>query len=121
MGGTDVAEENTRRRVATGVACANSMCTLAMKPIVLAREHRVADQNFRRLSKQNDCAEHDEWRSGVDPASLSKSRGREAAQAGDPIDITQRERNDRAAQQATRCEIRMQTGWINATAKIELN
>ncbi len=96
MGGTDVAEENTRRRVATGVACANSMCTLAMKPIVLAREHRVTDQNFRRLSKQNDCAEHNEWHSGT----LSKSRGREAAQAGNPIDITQRERNDRAAQQA---------------------
>ncbi len=100
MGGTDVAEEDTRRRVATEVTCANSMCTLAMKPIVLAREHRVTDQNFRRLSKQNDCAEHNEWHSGTDPATLSKSRGREAAQAGNPIDITQRERNDRAAQQA---------------------
>jgi len=70
--------------------------SLAMKPVVLAREHRVINENFRALHKQNDCAEHDEWRSGVDPASLSKSRGREAAQAGNPIDITQRERNDRA-------------------------
>ena len=37
------------------------------------------------------------------------------------IDITQCERNHRAAQQAARCEIRMRTGWINATAEIELN
>ena len=100
MGRADVTEKDTRRRVATGVACANSTLTLAMKPIVLAREHRVTDQNFRGLRERKDCAEHDEWHSGTDPASLSKSRSREAAQAGNPIDITQRERNDRAAQQA---------------------
>jgi len=71
-----------------------------MKPVVLAREHRVSDQNFRGLQKHNDRAEHDQWQSSVDPANLSKSRNRETAQAGNPIDITQREGNDRAAQQA---------------------
>src|SRR5438874_10604242 len=100
MGGTDVTEE-TRRCVATDCAYADGVHRLAMKPVVLAREHRVTDQNFRRLRKGNDCAEHDEWHSGTDPASFSKSRSREAAQPGNPIDITQRERNDRAAQQAT--------------------
>ena len=72
MGGTDVTEE-TRRRVATKYGRVDGILRLAMKPVVLARKHRVSDQNFRDLRKHNDCAEHDKWRSGVDPASLSKS------------------------------------------------
>lgn len=72
MGGTDVTEK-TRRCVAAECACADRTHRLAMKPVVLARKHRVSDENFRGLRKHNDCAEHYEWRSGVDPASLSKS------------------------------------------------
>jgi ABC-type Fe3+-citrate transport system substrate-binding protein len=72
MGGTDVTEV-TRRCVTTECACADGMRRLAMKPVVLARKNRVSDKNFRGLRKHNDCAEHDEWRSGVEPASLSKS------------------------------------------------
>jgi hypothetical protein len=78
MGGTDVTEE-TRRRVATKYVCAVGIHGLAMKPVMLARKHWVIDENFRRLRKHNDCAEHDEWRSGFDPASLSKSRVRDEA------------------------------------------
>jgi hypothetical protein len=45
MGGTDVTEE-TRRRVATKYACADGILRLAMKPVMLARKHRVIDENF---------------------------------------------------------------------------
>jgi hypothetical protein len=65
MGGTDVTEE-TRRRVATKYARVDGILRLAMKPVVFARKNRVSDKNFRGLRKHNDCAEHDEWRSGVD-------------------------------------------------------
>lgn len=69
-----------------------------MKPVVLARKHRVNDGNFRDLRKYNDCAEHHERQSDVDPASLLKSRSSDTAQAGDPVDITQREGDECAAQ-----------------------
>ena len=68
MGRTNVAEGKARRCVATELPA----LVLAMKPVVLAREHRVSDENFRDLRKHNDCAEHDERRSGVDQASVSK-------------------------------------------------
>jgi hypothetical protein len=45
MGGTDVTEE-TRRRVAAKYACPDGILRLAMKPVMLARKHRVIDENF---------------------------------------------------------------------------
>ena len=72
MGRSDVAEGEARRCV-TPTWPADGMRRLAMKPVVFARKNRVSDKNFRGLRKDNDCAEHEEWRSGVDPASLSKS------------------------------------------------
>src|SRR5882757_3925990 len=45
MGGTDVTEE-TRRRVATKYARVDGILRLAMKPVMLARKHRVIDENF---------------------------------------------------------------------------
>jgi hypothetical protein len=71
MGGTDVTEV-TRRCVATAWS-AQVLTRLAMEPVVLAGKHRVSDNDFRSLREHNNCAEHNEWRSGVNPASLSKS------------------------------------------------
>ena len=98
MGGTDVTEV-TRRCVATALAVQNRIQSLTMKPVVFAREHRVSDENLRGLRKYNNCAEHDEWQSGINPATLSKSWSCDRAQAGNPVDVTQCKRNDRAAEQ----------------------
>jgi len=57
MGRADVAAAETRRRVAIERCDIHS---LAMEPIVLARKHRVSDDNFRDLRKQNNCDEYDE-------------------------------------------------------------
>ena len=84
---------------------------LAMKPVVLARKHSAVNENLRHSRKCHDPGDHDDW---SNPANSPQ-------EVTDAINIQQRKRDQRAAHQAARREIRMGASWINAFAKIEPN
>ena len=58
MGGTNVTKE-TRGRVASNGTRLNAEM-LPVKPVVLAGENRLQDENFRDLRKHDDGTEHHE-------------------------------------------------------------